>query len=214
MTARRRTTLAAYARAVESAWSTLLERPVVLSPRDFEHVRRWHARGIPLAVIRGALEALAAERRPRRKPRGLHALAAAIEEEWTALTQGRTAPNAADAPGAGSPAMRQAPLAAWRRAATAPGTAPPLRALLERLIEAAAAGARASDLDRELDAALPGVVAPEVVHAVAAELDRDLGPWRDRLPATELRRTRRRGTVERLRRRLGLPALAGPQGAS
>jgi hypothetical protein len=195
---------------VEGAWSAWLERPAVLSPRDFEHVRGWHARGIPLAVIRGAIDAFAAGRPSRRKPRGLYALAAAIEEEWVALTQGRIAPVAADATGGGSAPVGEAPLCAWRRVAAAPDTPPALAALLARLLAAHAAGAAAHDLDPELDAALPGVVAAEVAAAVEAELDRDLAPWRERLPAPELARTRQRGRVERLRRRLGLPALALP----
>ncbi len=42
---------AGYARAIERLWSELLERPIVLSPRDWNLIGQWYDRGIPFYRI-------------------------------------------------------------------------------------------------------------------------------------------------------------------
>ena len=91
-----------YARAVERMWSSLLERPAVLSPRDWALVRDWHVRGVPLQVIREAIDELAeaCQKGRRRRPRGLAYVAAAVEEGCAAIREGRVA-NAREMPDSG-----------------------------------------------------------------------------------------------------------------
>ena len=71
-------TESAYTRAVESAWSRLRGRPVVLSPRDFELVASWRRSGVPLSVV---LEILDHEARRRGgNPRSLGSVGPAVRE--------------------------------------------------------------------------------------------------------------------------------------
>ena len=76
-----------YARELERALSRIRERPVVLSPRDWEMVLDWHAREIPLGVILETLEEAGARARKRGSagPRSLSYLASAVEEAWNLI---------------------------------------------------------------------------------------------------------------------------------
>ena len=72
----------AYARQLERALSRVRERPVVLSPRDWELLSEWYSRGIPLAIVEQAMEAASEreaskKRRPAR--RGLAYVAPAVD---------------------------------------------------------------------------------------------------------------------------------------
>lgn len=81
-----------YLERIEKCFQALRERPLVLSPEDLQRVLRWHATGIPLALVLEVMDDVfhAAElRRPRRKPRSLAYCAPAVEEAWEDLREGR-----------------------------------------------------------------------------------------------------------------------------
>ena len=60
-----------YARSIERRWSDLVERPVILSPRDWSRISRWHSWGVPLDLIDETLRSAArpdCEAWPRSRP--------------------------------------------------------------------------------------------------------------------------------------------------
>lgn len=213
MTPTRATTQGAYARAIEQSWERLCGRAVILSRRDWELVRDWCGRGIPLQLVEEAIDA-AAERRAKGRtresgpPRGLSYIAAAVEEAWTVVVEGRLGEGGPERPaGAGA----EKGIEAWRRRLDLEPAGTPLRALLEELV-ADYDGKSGADLDQRLDAAIVEA-APETERGeVEAGLDRDLAPYRERMAREVYLDTRRRALALRLRERLGLPALAGKAG--
>ena len=188
----------AYARAVESAWSRLRGRPVVLSPREFELVAGWRRDGVPLRIV---LEVLDHEGRRRGgTAKSLRAVASAVREAASVVASGRTT----TVPPRGATAPRTGAIERWRAALESAEHAP-LRELLSGLLHDAAQGAPAATLDETLDRDLP-LRAPEThVHAASEEARRGLEPFRTRMDTAEHERALRRAVVDRLRDALGLP---------
>ena len=191
-----------YARAVESAWSKLLRRPAVVSPREFEAIDAWRRRGIPLAVV---LEVLAvfAKRHSGRAPGSLNALTRAVEETWSVVAAGRASPSVTDAGPSRSDALR-----AWREALRRCGEGAALHALLARLLAEEGRGADVTTLDAALDASLPGAVPEETLAQATEQTVRALAAFRRRMSEDEFGRTYARALADRLRGALGLPRLA------
>ena len=164
-----------YVRAVEAAWSKVLGRPAVVSPREFETIDAWRRRGIPLAVV---LEVLAAagKRRSGRAPKALTSLAHAVQEAWSVVAAGRTAPNLAD-PLPERPEARRA----WEEALERCAGDAPLRGLLARLLAEEGAGGASAALDAALDESLPGAVPHDTLRRAADETRRALDPFRGRM---------------------------------
>jgi hypothetical protein len=125
-----------YVRAVEAAWSGLLGRAVVISPREFEAINAWRRRGIPLRVVLEVIEA-AGKQRAGSHAKALTALAHAIEEAWSAVAGGRTSTVVADALPRRNDARR-----AWEEALARCASGAPLHALLTRLLVEERAGFR------------------------------------------------------------------------
>jgi hypothetical protein len=194
-------TESAYARAVESAWSRLRGRPVVLSPREFELVAGWRRAGVPLSVV---LEVLDHEARRRGgNPRSLGAVAPAVREAALAVASGRTTAGGPRTPDASPSAVDL-----WRRAL---GTAAPnagLRVLLERVLRDADEGVPLGQLDEVLDRELPRCAPDPLVRAATEDARRGLEPFQGRMDAAEHERALARAIVDRLREALGLPRAA------
>ena len=191
-----------YVRAVEAAWSKLLGRPAVVSPREFETIDAWRRRGIPLTVV---LEVItnAGKRRSGRGPQALTALAHAVSEAWGVVAAGRAAPIVADARPARSGARR-----AWEEArARCPETGR-LRTLLTSLLADEAEGGAPEAVDAALDAALCGAVDEETLARATEETARALAEFRGRMSEEEFQKTFSRALVDRLRGALVLPRLA------
>ncbi len=191
-----------YVRAIEAAWSKIVGRPIVVSPREYAAIDAWRRRGVPLAIV---LEVLNAESRRRtgRLPRSLSSLRHPVEEAWSAVAGGRAA--------AGTPALfPPGPTAreAWGSALHSIPEATPLRALLERLLKAEGEGASPEALDAELDAALPEAVPRAERERETEEASRDLSGFRRRMSADEFRATLARALADRLRSSLALPRLS------
>lgn len=209
------TSLAVYARRVERLWSARQQRAVVLSPREWKLVCDWHRRGIPLAVIREALEEKPARGRRSRPPRSLSYFSAAVEDGWSAIVEGRVGaegphPAAADAaptPGGGSTADR------WRRwldeRRTAAETGQVAR-LVETLLEAHERGVEVGRLERRLDDGLAAAAPPQLLARVEREVEARMARHEGSMPADRFRETARRATLELLRRALGLPRSPSP----
>ena len=190
-----------YVRAIERAWSKLLGRPAVVSPREFEAIDAWRRRGIPLAVV---LEVLAAfgKRHSGKAPKGLTALSRAVLEAWSVVAAGRAAPSVTDTQPARSEALR-----AWQEALGRCGEGAPLHGLLTRLLAEAVHGEAGPTLDAALDAALPGAVPEELLVRATEQTVRALEGFRRRMSEVEFRKTFDRALADRLRETLALPRL-------
>jgi hypothetical protein len=191
-----------YVRAVEAAWSKLLGRQAVVSPREFETIDAWRRRGIPLTVV---LEVIAntGKRRSGRGPQALTALAHGVSEAWKVVAAGRAAPHDSDALPARSDARR-----AWEEAlARCPETGR-LRTLLASLLAEEARGGAPEAVDAALDSSLSGAVSEETLVRATEETARALEEFRGRMNEEEFRKTFSRALADRLRRDLALPRLA------
>ena len=194
-------TESAYARAVESAWSRLRGRPVVLSPREFELVAGWRRGGVPLSVV---LEVLDHEARRRGgNPRSLGAVAPAVREAALAVASGRTASVRPRTPDASPSAVDL-----WRRALETAAPHAGLRVLLERVLRDADEGVPTEQLDEVVDRELPHCAPDPLVRAATENARRGLEPFQGRMNAAEHERALARAIVDRLREALGLPRAA------
>jgi hypothetical protein len=190
-----------YLRTVEAAWSKLVGRPVVVSPREFETIDAWRRRGIPVAVVLEVM-AVASRRRSGSAPQALTALSRAVEEAWSAVAAGRAAPAVTAALPERAEARR-----AWEDALARSTASDPLYAVLSRLLEEERSGALATTLDAALDQALSSAV-PDSMRVDAEEtVARSLESFRRRMSPDDFRRTFDRALTDRLRTVLGLPRM-------
>ena len=191
-----------YIRAVEAAWSRLVGRAVVVSPREFEAIDGWRRRGIPLTIV---LEALAAvgKRRSGHPPRSLTVLGPAIDEAFAVVASGRLATTVTHPAPARSDARR-----AWETALSGSPADAPLRALLIRLLAEEAQGEEPAALDAALDASLPSSVSEAQLAAAREETRGRLAEFRSRMSEDEFRSTFDRALAERLRVMLSLPRMS------
>lgn len=192
-----------YAREIERAWTRLLERPAVVSPRDWQRVQDWYERGIPLGIVLEALET--ARGRKGRPPHSMGYLAPAVEEAWRVVIEGRLGEGETGSAPQPDP---NAAVESWRRRSATERQGSALRALLERELKALADGGAVADAERRLELELLDAVEPERLAEVSAEVERELQRFRGRLDGQELERTRRRAVVDRLRRALALARLS------
>ena len=192
-----------YARKIERRWSDLVQRPVVLSPRDWSRISRWYSWGVPLGLIDETLRSAA---RPERGPqaRSVAQLGPAIEESWAVIVQGRIAQHPVELD-----SIPDDPRIAWNRRILAQPPDSPLARTLTDLLARLDRGDDPDVLDRELDRRLPEIVPAELVNRVLAVLERELSEYRSRMSTDRLQSTRRRACQKRLRHALNLPRLAG-----
>jgi hypothetical protein len=187
---------------VERAWSALLGRPAVVSPREFEAIDGWRRRGVPLAVVLEVIGVFG-KRRSGRAPKALTALSRAVDEAFAVVAAGRAGPSLADARPLRSDALR-----AWKEVLDRYREGAPLQVLLTRLLSDAAKGVSAHDIDAMLDASLAGAM-PDDMLAIATEgTERALHGFRRRMSEEEFRKTFARALADRLRATLGLPRVS------
>jgi hypothetical protein len=199
----------AYFQAVEEIFVALRGSPLLLSPADWQVARRWHRDGVPLDLIRRALEEVFAKRKERGakgKISSLRYCAPAVEAAWAELTE-MTAPGHR----AEAPAFEVAPRLAALAAALPPAFSG-RDAFAARIAtldgDPQAVEQHLSNLDREmLDAALAGLD-EEGREEIDAAVEKTLASLAGRLPADELERSYERLTRQILRRRIGLPVLS------
>ncbi|HEY6322495.1 MAG TPA: hypothetical protein VJA16_13145 [Thermoanaerobaculia bacterium] len=199
----------AYFLAIEDHFVRLRGAPLLLSPADWQVARRWHQQGIPLELVRRALEEVFARRRERGAKGRISSLrycAPAVEAAWTEHSE-LAAPGTRVEAEAFDAASRLAALAA-----ALPTSGDELRAELAALADAGlepqAIEERLAELDRRtLDGAL-AALGTEERAALDATLDKAIGAVAGRLAAAEIERARGRLARQVLRERLGLPMLS------
>lgn len=199
----------AYFQAVEEIFVRLRGAPLLLSPADWQVARRWHREGVPLDLVRRALEEVFAKRQERGAKGRISSLrycAPAVEAAWAELRE-LTAPGLRREAPAFDPSVRLRSLAA---------ALPPDLVDRERL--AARIVALAGDpqeieeglagLDREMLATVAASLDGPSRSEVEAAVEKTVASLRGRLPADELERSRERLTWQVLRQRLALPVLS------
>lgn len=193
----------AYFQAVEEIFVRLRGAPLLLSPADWQVARRWHQDGVPLDLVRQALEEVFEKRRERGtkgKISSLRYCAPAVEAAWADLRE-LTAPGERVEAPALDIASRLANLAAAVPAAFA-------GRVLALQGDAPAVEAALSTLDREMLAAAEITLDEALRQEVETAVEKTLAALRSRLPTEELERSRGRLTHQVLRQRLGLPVLS------
>jgi len=199
----------AYFQAVEEIFVELRGAPLLLSPADWQVARRWHQEGVPLDLVKRALESVFAKRQERGakgKISSLRYCASAVEAAWADLRE-LTAPGER----AEAPVFEVRPrLAAL--AAALPATFSGRESLAQRIEtldgDPQQVEHQLSSIDREmLDAAMDGLDG-EARAEIGSAVEKTLAALGGRLPAEELERSRDRLARQALRRRLGLPVLS------
>jgi hypothetical protein len=193
----------AWFQAVEEIFVRLRGAPLLLSPADWHVASRWHREGVPLDLIRQALEEVFAKRRERGTRGRINSLrycAPAVEAAWAELRE-LTAPGERDE----APAL-DIPSRLRNLAARVPPEIAPRVAGLHG--DAPAVESALSALDREMLAAAGSSLEEGMRREVDAAVEKTLAALRGRLPAEELERSRERLTHQVLRQRLGLPVLS------
>jgi len=196
-----------YAQAIERRWTEFVGPPAVLSPSDWCWISEWHGRGIPLDLIVECLDAAEERRRAGRgakRPRGLSYLAAAVDESWSVILDGRASPAAGEAP-----QEAREPREAWRRRLDEEPAGSQLSALLARLLVDLDAGAEAQRVDEALERGLRESAPPSLRETAESEARNWLEAHRSRLSEQEFEQAVQRAATVRLRRRLRLPRLSG-----
>jgi hypothetical protein len=203
----------AYFQAIEKIFVDLRGAPLLVSPADWHVARRWHGEGVPLDLIRSALEEVFAKRKERGAKGRISSLrycAPAVEAAWDHLRELNAPADRERAPAAGLdlPGRLRALAAALPEALPERADwAGRIAALVDRGGSPAVEEGLAT-LDRELlDAAaarLTGKAGREVEETVA----RTLAALAGRLPDEELERSRDHLRRQILRKRLDLPVLS------
>jgi hypothetical protein len=199
----------AYFQAVEEVFVRLRGAPLLLSPADWQVARRWHRDGVPLDLVRRALEEVFARRKERGAKGRISSLrycAPAVEAAWAEL-QDLTAPGRR----AAAPALEVAPrLAAL--AAALPAGLPGRAALAARITSLAGEPHVIEESLATLDQEAIDGAAAGLDGAARADLDaavaKTLASLGGRLPADELERSAGRLARQILRGRIGLPVLS------
>lgn len=199
----------AYFQSVEEIFVGLRGSPLLLSPADWQVARGWHREGVPLDLVRRALEEVFAKRKERGakgKISSLRYCAPAVEAAWEELKDLAAPGHRAEAP-----AFEVAPrLAAL--AAALPRELPGRDLLAARITaldgDAQAVEERLAALDREMLDAATAALDGEVRAEIGAAVEKTLASLAGRLPAEELERSRERLARQALRRRMGLPVLS------
>lgn len=196
----------AYFQAIEEIFVRLRGAPLLLSPADWQVARRWHREGVPLDLVRQALEEVFAKRKERGAKGRISSLrycAPAVEAAWGELRE-LTAPGERLEAPAFDPSRRLEALAAAlppdlaafaRRVTTLAGDPPEIEEAL-------------ATLDREMLAAAAASLDDALRAEVEAAVEKTVAGLRGRLPTDELERSRERLTWQVLRQRLALPVLS------
>lgn len=199
----------AYFQAVEEIFVRLRGAPLLLSPADWQVARRWHREGVPLDLVRRALEEVFEKRKERGakgKISSLRYCAPAVEAAWADTRE-------LIAPGERLEAPPFDPSARLRNLAAAlPADLPGRDEFQARMVSLSGdpqvIEEQLAALDRELlkatETSLDGAGRAEVDAAV----EKTLATLRGRLPAGELESSRERLTWQVLRQRLALPVLS------
>lgn len=199
----------AYFQAIEEIFVRLRGSPLLLSPADWQVARRWHRDGVPLDLVRRALEEVFAKRKERGakgKISSLRYCASAVEAAWEELRE-LTAPGERLEAPAFDPSSRLQALAK-----ALPPDLADREGLSTRMIALAGDPQEIEEglarLDREMLATVAASLEGAARGEVEAAVEKTMAGLRGRLSPEELERSRERLTWQVLRQRLALPVLS------
>ncbi len=192
-----------FVRSIENRLAEIGGRPAILAPREFALAASWHARGIPLPLVLETIGEIAAKRRARGSaPRSLGYYAAAVEESWRAVREGRAVRAGERRSG---PSRRRD---AWLQAIDDRPPGDPLSRTLLDLLARLEEGEPVPAIDAALDAVLlEGRGGAEELEAARIAARAALAPYRERMTEEAWKKTLDRAIVDRLRDRSRLPRL-------
>jgi hypothetical protein len=207
---------AAYYQAVEEYFVSRRGDPLMLSNADWLLIRKWRKAGLPLRIVlRGIGDALDSHAHSWSRGRKVGSLAycaaevdAAAERWQRALSLGEEpGVSAGDALRGFADALAAARTLGARSAPVARALAAELR---ERAPETAVRHLEPWLVEREaaLREALEEDMGPAAVDAIRSAVDRDLAPYRDRMPARVLDQVRRESLARRVLEAHGLTRLS------
>jgi hypothetical protein len=203
----------AYFQAIEEMFVRLRGAPLLLSPADWQVARRWYRDGVPLDLVRSALEAVFArrlERGAKGRISSLRYCAPAIEVAWAHLRELTAPAERESAPAAGL----DIPLRLLNLAAALPKKLPEREVWSDRIAAIPVTGGSQAveeglaALDRELLAAAGAGLSGAAEREVEATVERTLAALAGRIPEDELQRSRDHLRRQILRKRLELPVLS------
>ena len=190
--------------------------PLMLSNADWHLIRKWRTAGLPLRVVlRGITDALDSHAHSWSRDRKVGSLAYCAAEVDVAADRWRRALALGEEEGVSAEsALRGFADALDGERNLGPRSAPVARDLALELRARAAEGSL-RDLEswlveREgaLRVALEGDMGRAAVDAIAEAVDRDLAPYRDRMPARVLEQVRMESLTRRVLEAHGLPRLS------
>jgi hypothetical protein len=190
--------------------------PLMLSNADWNLIRKWRMAGLPLRVVlRGITDALDSHAHSWSRDRKVGSLAYCAAEVEVAAERWRRALALGEEEGVSAESALRGFADALDGARDLGPRSAPLARDLAVEIRARAEDAARRDLEpwlveREasLRAALEEDMGRAAVEAVAAAVDRDLAPYRDRMPARVLDQVRRESLTRRVLEAHGLPRLS------
>lgn len=199
----------AYFRAIEETFVRLRGAPLLLSPSDWQVAKLWHDQGIPLAVVREALEEVFARRKQkgaRGRIQSLRYCAETVEQHWQQIQDLK-------APGVrrGAPPIDvQGRLQALAKALPPgldgrPGWAERIRGLSGSASEVEQ---QLAGLDTEMLSAVEASLDEGARQDLASSIETALARLADRADPDEIDLIRSRLTSEVMRRKRDLPVLS------
>ena len=207
---------AAYYQTVEEFFVSRRGDPLMLSNADWLLIRRWRTAGLPLRVVlRGITDALDSHAHSWSRERKVGSLAYCAAEVDSAAERWRRALALGEEEGVSAESALGAFADALEGARDlGPRSSPLARELAVEMRARAGTGA-VRDLEPwlvEREAALRAALAEEMgsaaVVAIAEAVDRDLSPYRGRMPARVLNQVRAESVARRVLEAHGLPRLS------
>ena len=207
---------AAYYQTVEEFFVSRRGDPLMLSNADWLLIRRWRTAGLPLRVVlRGITDALDSHAHSWSRDRKVGSLAYCAAEVDAAAERWRRALALGEEEGVSAEsALRGFADALDGARDLGPRSAPVARDLAVEIRARAEAGVLRDletwlvEREASLRTALEDDMGRAAVDAIAEAVDRDLAPYRDRMPARVLAQVRMESLTRRVLEAHGLPRLS------
>jgi hypothetical protein len=207
---------AAYYQTVEEFFVSRRGDPLMLSNADWHLIRKWRTAGLPLRVVlRGITDALDSHAHSWSRARKVGSLAYCAAEVDVAADRWRRALALGEEEGVSAEsALRGFADALDGARDLGPRSAPVARDLAVEIRARAQDGALRDlqpwlvEREASLRAALEDDMGRAAVDAIGEAVDRDLAPYRDRMPARVLDQVRMESLTRRVLEAHGLPRLS------
>jgi len=207
---------AAYYQTVEEFFVSRRGDPLMLSNADWHLIRKWRMAGLPLRVVlRGITDALDSHAHSWSRDRKVGSLAYCAAEVDAAAERWRRALALGEEEGVSVESALRGFADALEAARDLGSRSAPIARDLAAEMRAHSSDDRVRDLEAwlvEREAALRSAIEADLgrpaVEAIVEAVDRDLGPYRGRMPARVLEQVRAESLTRRVLEAHGLPRLS------